>query len=98
MLTPETVILVFSDGLDVGDVPVLKRALAEIDRRSAGIVWLNPHAASPGFAPASRGMRAALPFITLLCAANEPAKFRERRLIRRIGRAAPLMALGCGWR
>ena len=86
LLTPETVILVFSDGLDVGDVPVLKRALAEIDRRSAGIVWLNPHAASPGFAPASRGMRAALPFITLLCAANEPQGFET--LARRIAQTS----------
>jgi uncharacterized protein with von Willebrand factor type A (vWA) domain len=82
LLSRETLVIVFSDGLDVGDVPQLARAMREIDRRSAGIVWLNPHAESPGFAPAARGMRAALPFITLLCAASDAAGFI--RLARRI--------------
>jgi uncharacterized protein with von Willebrand factor type A (vWA) domain len=84
LLSRETVVVVFSDGLDVGDVAQLERALREIDRRSAALVWLNPHAASPGYAPAARGMRAALPFITLLCAANTPRDFEmlAKRLAR----------------
>jgi uncharacterized protein len=46
--------------------------LREIRRRSAGIVWLNPHASSAGYAPSARGMQAALPFIDVFAsAANE---------------------------
>ena len=75
LLSPETVVIVFSDGLDVGDIAQLERALRDIDRRSAGIVWLNPHVATPGFAPTARGMRAARPFISLLCAANDARGF-----------------------
>jgi uncharacterized protein len=72
LLTPETFVLIFSDGLDVDEIGTLRRALREIRRRSAGIVWLNPHASSAGYAPSARGMQAALPFIDVFAsAANE---------------------------
>jgi len=77
VLSPDTVVIVFSDGLDVGDAHVLVRAMREIERRSAGIVWLNPHAASPGFSPTARGMRAALPYITILTSANDARAFEH---------------------
>jgi uncharacterized protein with von Willebrand factor type A (vWA) domain len=84
LLSRDTLVMVFSDGLDVGELPQLERAMREIDRRTAGIVWLNPHAAEAGFAPTARGMRAALPFITVLTAANDAAGFDA--LARRIAR------------
>ena len=76
LLTVETLVFIVSDGLDAGDVAQLERALREIDRRSAGIVWLNPHAATPGFVPATRAMQAALRSITLLAAAGDVAAWR----------------------
>jgi uncharacterized protein with von Willebrand factor type A (vWA) domain len=88
LLTPQTVILVFSDGLDVGAVPQLTRAMSELRRRSAGIIWLNPHAATPGYTPAARGMRAALPFIALLSAANDEHGFEM--LAKRVAQTDPL--------
>jgi uncharacterized protein with von Willebrand factor type A (vWA) domain len=84
LLSPETLVIIFSDGLDVGDVRRLESAMREIDRRSAGIVWLNPHAATPGYAPTARGMRAALPYVTLFAAAPDAKAFDE--LAARIGR------------
>ncbi len=75
LLSRETLVIISSDGLDVGDVPQLANAMREIDRRCAGIVWLNPHAATPGFSPAARGMHSALPFITLLSSANDAIGF-----------------------
>jgi len=77
VLSPDTVVIVFSDGLDVGDASTLVRAMREIDRRSAGIVWLNPHASTPGFSPTARGMRAALPYITILTSAHDPRDFER---------------------
>jgi uncharacterized protein with von Willebrand factor type A (vWA) domain len=61
-------VMVFSDGLDTGDVPLLQRAMRELDRRSAGVVWVNPHAGSPGFAPSAAAMRAALPYVAAVVA------------------------------
>jgi uncharacterized protein with von Willebrand factor type A (vWA) domain len=69
LLTRETFVLIFSDGLDVDEIGALRRALREISRRSAGIVWLNPHAGSPGYEPSARGMQAAMPFIDIFAAA-----------------------------
>ena len=55
VLTPDTLVLVSSDSLDVGETDVLAFASREIKRRSAGIVWLNPLATHPAFQPTARG-------------------------------------------
>lgn len=73
----DTVVIVFSDGLDAADVPQLERAMRDLQRRAAAVVWLNPHAATPGFAPTARGMRAALPYLTFLGSANDAAAFER---------------------
>ncbi len=65
-LDDHTLVIVVSDGLDVGDLDQLDRAMRELARRSAAIAWVNPHAAEPGFTPASRGMQTALPYLTSL--------------------------------
>lgn len=62
-LTTQTFVIIFSDGLDVGEIPELERAMREIRRRCAAIAWINPHAGEPGYAPSVRGMQAALPFV-----------------------------------
>ncbi|HEX3466972.1 MAG TPA: VWA domain-containing protein [Candidatus Elarobacter sp.] len=85
LLSPETLVFVFSDGLDVGDLHRLDRALRELSRRSAGIVWLNPHAGSPTFAPSAGGMRVALPYLTALHPARDERDFAE--LARTLSRA-----------
>jgi hypothetical protein len=61
---PDTLVVIVSDGLDVGEPRVLGDSMREIHRRSAGVVWLNPLLDTPGFEPSSRGMVAARPFIT----------------------------------
>jgi uncharacterized protein with von Willebrand factor type A (vWA) domain len=60
----ETLVVIVSDGLDVGEPDVLRQAMREIHRRAAGVVWLNPLLDTPGYEPTSRGMAAARPFIT----------------------------------
>jgi uncharacterized protein with von Willebrand factor type A (vWA) domain len=75
VLSPDTVVFIFSDGLDVGRPHELARAMRDIERRSAAVVWLNPHAATPGYAPTARGMRAALPYIAILAAAHNASEF-----------------------
>lgn len=64
LLGRDAVMIIASDGLDVGAPGVLRDAMASLRRRSAGIVWLNPLVESPGYEPAALGMRAALPYVT----------------------------------
>lgn len=70
-LDADTLVIVASDGLDVGDIAQLEGAMRQIYRRSAGVIWLNPHTDTPGFEPAARGMQAALPYISALLDAKD---------------------------
>jgi uncharacterized protein with von Willebrand factor type A (vWA) domain len=70
-LDADTLVIVASDGLDVGEVAQLERAMRNIARRCAGIMWLNPHAGDRRFTPAARGMQAALPYIFALLDARD---------------------------
>jgi uncharacterized protein with von Willebrand factor type A (vWA) domain len=61
-----TAVIILSDGYDTGAPEVLSDALAQLRRRARRIVWLNPLASRPGYAPVSQGMAAALPHLDLL--------------------------------
>lgn len=82
-LGPDTVVMLCSDGLDVGDAETLRGAMRDLDRRSAGIVWLNPLRDTGGYEPTARGMRAALPYVSTFSSANDlPGFERLTRTIR----------------
>ncbi|MGC1381610.1 MAG: VWA domain-containing protein, partial [Candidatus Baltobacteraceae bacterium] len=66
LLGERTYVMIFSDGLDTGDVVRLRTSMREIARRSAAVAWINPHAGDPDFAPRAAGMKAALPYISRL--------------------------------
>ena len=85
LLTCDTVVMIYSDGMDVGDVSDLERAMREIHRRSAAVVWVNPLANTPGYEPLARGMRAAMPFITAFMGIRDASDFGA--LSRAAGRA-----------
>ena len=72
-LTPDTVTLVLSDGLDTGEPEVLARAVRELSRVSGRLIWLNPLAGIPGYLPIARGMAAALPYLDVFAAADDVA-------------------------
>ncbi|HSV58119.1 MAG TPA: VWA domain-containing protein [Variovorax sp.] len=61
-----TAVIVLSDGYDTGDPAQLSEALSQLRRRARRIVWLNPLARRPGYAPTCQGMQAALPHLDLL--------------------------------
>ena len=73
-LNDDTVTFVFSDGLDFGSPNTLAEAAAELRRRSAAFIWVNPDAGAPGYVPATRGMRAVLPFANALVSTTELPK------------------------
>lgn len=71
-----TAVLILSDGYDTGEPQRLSDAIAQLGRRARRIVWLNPLANRPGFAPVSQGMQAALPHLDLLAPAGDLAALR----------------------
>jgi hypothetical protein len=73
-LNDDTVTFVCSDGLDFGSPDVLAEAAAELHRRSAAFIWVNPDAGVPGYVPATLGMRAVLPFTNALVSTTELPK------------------------
>jgi uncharacterized protein len=57
------VVLLVSDGWDRGDPDLLAREMARLSRSCRRLIWLNPLLGSPDYAPLTRGMQAALPFV-----------------------------------
>jgi uncharacterized protein len=72
LLGRNTLVIITSDGLDVGAPDVLRNAMALLRRRSAAIVWLNPLLPTPGYEPTALGMRVARPYVTKLASVTGP--------------------------
>jgi uncharacterized protein with von Willebrand factor type A (vWA) domain len=73
LLSPTTVVIVASDGLDVGEPEILRSAVQAISRRSGSLVWLNPLLETPGYEPTALGMSTAKPFVTTFTSVNDLA-------------------------
>lgn len=56
-------VLIISDGWDRGDIDLLGREMARLQRSVYRLVWLNPLLGSANYEPLTRGMQAALPYI-----------------------------------
>jgi hypothetical protein len=61
-----TVVVVVSDGLDVGDPDLLADGITWLADRAGQVVWLNPLAVSPSFEPTARGMATVEPYLDAL--------------------------------
>jgi uncharacterized protein with von Willebrand factor type A (vWA) domain len=57
------VILLISDGWDCGDPGELGDQIARLQRSCHRLVWLNPLIGTADYAPLTRGLQAALPFV-----------------------------------
>jgi uncharacterized protein with von Willebrand factor type A (vWA) domain len=57
------VVLLISDGWDRGDATVLRDQVARLQRSSHRLIWLNPLIGSVDYAPLTRGLQAALPYV-----------------------------------
>jgi uncharacterized protein with von Willebrand factor type A (vWA) domain len=59
------VAVIVSDGWERGDPAPLQAAIAQLHRIAHAVVWVNPLAGDPDYAPLAAGMAAALPHIDL---------------------------------
>ncbi len=71
-----TVVIILSDGWDTGEPEKLASALSLLKRRAGRLIWLNPLLGSADYAPVTRGMQAALPFINVFAPAHDLASLR----------------------
>ncbi len=79
------IVLIASDGWDSDPPDDLAMVMAKIRRRAHRLIWVNPRAAAPGFAPKVAAMAAALPFCDDLLPANSIRQLTE--LVATIGRS-----------
>ncbi len=82
------VVLLISDGWDCGDPLQLGREIARLQRSCRRLVWLNPLLGTADYAPLTRGLQAALPYVDDFLPARTLANFSDL--------ASHLNALGPG--
>jgi uncharacterized protein with von Willebrand factor type A (vWA) domain len=64
------VVLLISDGWDRGDPHVLREQVARLQRSCHRLIWLNPLIGTVDYAPLTRGLQAALPYVDDFLAAR----------------------------
>jgi uncharacterized protein with von Willebrand factor type A (vWA) domain len=84
------VVVIVSDGLEIGDPALLAETAGRLHRLAHRVVWLNPLKGDPAYEPLTRGMRAALPFIDELATCHNLASLERLGdlLARTAGRGA----------
>jgi uncharacterized protein with von Willebrand factor type A (vWA) domain len=65
------IVVIASDGWDSEPPAELARAMARLRRRALRVIWVNPRAGAPGFAPLVGTMAAALPYCDALLPADD---------------------------
>ena len=81
----KTVVVILSDGWDLGGKALLRREMAELGRKAYCVVWLNPLAGDSEYRPVSQGMKMALPYVDyFLPVDNLMSLKRVGRLLSRI--------------
>jgi uncharacterized protein with von Willebrand factor type A (vWA) domain len=71
------VVIVASDGWERGDASLLGEQMQRLSRLAYRTVWVNPHKGKDGFAPATGGMVAALPYLDELIAGHSMDALRN---------------------
>jgi uncharacterized protein len=71
------VVLICSDGLEVGDPELLAEQMARLRRLTYRVVWLNPLQEDPKYEPLARGMKSALPHIDLFASGHNFTSLEE---------------------
>ncbi|MCF8129894.1 MAG: VWA domain-containing protein [Deltaproteobacteria bacterium] len=85
LLNQRTVVVVLSDGWDLGAKDLLKREMEQISRKCHKVIWLNPLAGDPDYEPLCRGMNTALPYVDHFMAADSLSSLkRVGRLLSRV--------------
>ncbi len=63
MLSSKSIVIIFSDGWDRGEISVLTGQMALLKRKAYKMIWLNPLSGARDYQPICQGMSAALPHV-----------------------------------
>jgi uncharacterized protein with von Willebrand factor type A (vWA) domain len=77
MLDSKTIVIILSDGWDIGDLDLLRTNMELIQARSKKIVWLNPLTGFASYRPEVAGMQTVIPFIDVLAPAHNVESLRQ---------------------
>ncbi len=69
------IVIVYSDGLDVGDPDVLRSQMERLSRLAHRVIWLNPLKQDEAYEPLARGMAAALPHVDVFASGHNFSTF-----------------------
>jgi uncharacterized protein with von Willebrand factor type A (vWA) domain len=64
------VTVIYSDGWDRGDIPLLEKQMERLARKAHSVIWMNPLMGCTEFSPSCAGIKAALPHIDELIPAH----------------------------
>lgn len=64
-LSKNSIVIILSDGWDVGETETLSQSMKYIYKKAFKVIWLNPLAGQPGYEPSVKGMQAAMPYIDI---------------------------------
>lgn len=76
-ITKNTVVLILSDGWDVGDVDLLEQNMKAMHSQAKRVIWLNPLLSSSEYEPSCLGMQRALPYIDDFLPAHNVQSLRD---------------------
>lgn len=76
-LDRKSIVLIVSDGLDMGESEVLEESLKTIQKRANKIVWLNPLAGHAGYKPEARAMKTAMPLLDVFSSGHNFETLKE---------------------
>lgn len=71
------VVVLCSDGLEVGDPELLAEQMARLSRLAYRVIWLNPLKGDEAYEPLARGMHAALPYVDVFAAGHNLESLEE---------------------
>ncbi len=77
LLRKDTVVIILSDGWDIGELDVMEQSMKEIHQKVNRVIWLNPLLGSPDYEPNCLGMQSALPYIDDFLPAHNLESLRE---------------------
>ena len=65
------VVVICSDGLDVGEPELVAKEMSRLHRLAHRVVWLNPLKEDPRYEPLARGMQTALPHVDAFASGHD---------------------------
>jgi hypothetical protein len=86
-----SVVLIISDGWDRGDLDLLAREMARLQRSTYRLMWLSPLLGSTEYKPVQRGMTVAMPYVDDFLAIHNLASLEQlARALSSIGTLRPV--------